>query len=139
MGWYTPVYHTGTSLHQRISYRHFSFKKFHTNMLFIYKVCINSYLQTLRVCIGDQMVTFLNRNPCLETYRLPATNRTLSHHMLNSPTSAAYCTLFFFWVHLQEGFDVTTSDFNTYTIPKYHVLVRAITNTWQSNIRSSHN
>ena len=41
--------------------------------------------------------------------------------MLNSSTAAAYCTLFFFWVHLQEGLDVTTSDFNTYTAPTCHV------------------
>ena len=31
--------------------------------------------------------------------QLPATNKIPSHHMLNSPASAAYCTLFFFWYH----------------------------------------
>ncbi|KAJ8878902.1 hypothetical protein PR048_019505 [Dryococelus australis] len=45
----------------------------------------------------------LHRNLCAETYRFPATNKTPPHHMLTSPTSATYCTLFFFWVHLQEG------------------------------------
>ena len=41
----------------------------------------------------------------------------------NTTTShvAAYCTLFLFWVHIQEGLDVTTSDFNTYTVPTYHM------------------
>ena len=50
----------------------------------------------------------------------PDTNKIPPHHMLNSPTSAAYCTLFFLWVHLQEALNVTTSGF-TYTVPMYHV------------------
>ena len=41
--------------------------------------------------------------------------------MLNSPTSAAYCKLFFFWIHLQY---VTTSDFSKYMVPTDHFLVQ---------------
>ena len=41
--------------------------------------------------------------------------------MLSSPTSASYFKSFFFWIHLQAGLDVTTSCFNTYTVPTYHV------------------
>ena len=51
----------------------------------------------------------LSWNSCLETYRFPATNKIPQHHMLNSPTSADYCTLLFFWVHLLEELYVTTS------------------------------
>ena len=63
----------------------------------------------------------MHRNSCPETYGFPATNKIPSHHMLNSPISAAYSTLFSFWVHLQEGLDVMTIDVSTYTILKYHL------------------
>ena len=43
--------------------------------------------------------------------------------MLNSPISAAYCTLFFFLDHLQEQFDVMTRDFNTYHVESEEVLL----------------
>ena len=58
--------------------------------------------------------------------------------MLNPPTSAPY-GLLFFWDNLQEGLDVTTSDFNTYIVPTYYVLVHTITNILWSNICRSHN
>ena len=51
------------------------------------------------------------------------------YHRINVELSH-FCTLFFFWVHLQEGLDVTTSDFNTYTVTTYHVLVHTISNIW---------
>ncbi|KAJ8871783.1 hypothetical protein PR048_028123 [Dryococelus australis] len=41
-------------------------------------------------------------------------------------------------VHLQEGFDVTTSDVYINMVPTYHVLVHTV-NTWTSKIRSSYN
>ncbi|KAJ8872956.1 hypothetical protein PR048_026572 [Dryococelus australis] len=53
--------------------------------------------KTNQACSGD------HRNLGAETYRFPATNKTPPHHMFTSPTSATYCTLFFFWIHLQEG------------------------------------
>ncbi|KAJ8897066.1 hypothetical protein PR048_002412 [Dryococelus australis] len=74
-----------------------------------------------------------------ETYRFPATNKTPPHHMLASPTSATYRTLFKFCAHLQEGLDVTTSDVYTNTVPTYHVLVHTITKTWKFKIRRSRN
>ena len=37
----------------------------------------------------------MHRNSCPKTYRFPTTNKIPPHCMLNSPTSAAYCTLFF--------------------------------------------
>ena len=52
----------------------------------------------------------------------PRYNQKTSTSHVELPTSAAYCTLLFFWVHLQEGLDVTTSYFNTYTVPTYHVV-----------------
>ena len=70
-------------------------------------------------------------------HHFPATNKILSHHMLNSPISAAYYTLCFFWEHLQEGLDVTTSDFNTYTVFIYHVLIHTITNIWYRSSQRS--
>ena len=49
----------------------------------------------------------------------PRYNQNTSTSHFNFPTSAAYCKLVFFWVHLQVWLDVTTSDFNTYKIPTY--------------------
>ena len=46
-------------------------------------------------------------------------NTSTSHVELSHFCCLLYC--YFLWVHLQEGLDVTTSDFNTYTVPTYHV------------------
>ena len=51
---------------------------------------------------------------------------TITLH-LNSPTSVSYSTLFFFWVHLQEVLEGTTSDFYIYTVATYHFLAHTIT------------
>ncbi|KAJ8868737.1 hypothetical protein PR048_030277, partial [Dryococelus australis] len=81
---------------------------------------------TLFMANGDQDGYVLHRNLGVETHRFPATNKTPPHHMLTSPTSATYCTLFFFSVHLQEGLYVTTSDVHTNTVPTYHVLAERL-------------
>ncbi|KAJ8868006.1 hypothetical protein PR048_031815 [Dryococelus australis] len=98
-----------------------------------------SALHNVRACSGDPGGYVLHRNLCAETYRFPATNKTPPHHMLTSPTSATYCTLFIFRGHVQEGLDVMASDVLHKHGTTYHVLVHTITNTWKSEIRRSHN
>ncbi|KAJ8876045.1 hypothetical protein PR048_023953 [Dryococelus australis] len=63
-------------------------------------------LHIVRACGGDQGSYVLHRNLCAEKYRFSTTKKTPPHHMLTSPA----CALFLFWVHLQEGLDVTTTD-----------------------------
>ncbi|KAJ8889368.1 hypothetical protein PR048_008867 [Dryococelus australis] len=94
-----------------------------------------------KVLASDSEVRGLNpeQEHMCETYRFPTTNKTPPHYILTSLTSATYCTMFIFWVHLQEGLDVTTSDVYTNTVPTYHVLVNTIINAWKSKIRRSHN
>ena len=55
---------------------------------------------TVKFCIGIHVQKH-NSSPLQTEY----------HITLNSPISAAYCMLIFFWHHLQEGLDVTTSDY----------------------------
>ena len=89
---------------------------------------LNSHYKPWGFVVGTKTVSF-----CI------GTRVWTSHVMWNSLTSDAYCTLLFFWVHLQEWIDMTISDFNTYTVPTYHVHAHTITNAFQSNIRHSQN
>ena len=60
----------------------------------------------------------MHRNACPEKYRFPATNKIASHtsHVV---LSHFCCLLYIVFLlgSLIKGLEVTTSDFNTYTVP----------------------